>query len=203
VLLYTINHQVTVCDVILLRFWRNKMSKALTDLINDHQAILTALSIFTRMLDASKPDKLNVEEFTNFINFLKEFADKCHHGKEEGLLFPAMIAAGVPDRGGPIGVMMAEHIQGRGYIHTMSEALDEPVDKDRFERAGREYINLLRVHIQKENTVLFPMAERVISEAELETMAVAFEEHEERVIGHGRHAELHAMLDVLSEKYPG
>lgn len=180
------------------------MSKAITDLTNDHEAILTALSVFSRILDNLKQSAhLDEEELLDFINFLKEFADKCHHGKEEGILFPAMVAAGVPDRGGPIAVMMAEHIQGRGFIHEMEESLEEPPDMVRFEKAGRNYIDLLRVHIQKENNVLFPMADKMIAAAELEQMYTAFEEHEEKVIGHGRHEELHAMLDALNIKYPG
>ena len=64
-----------------------------------------------------------------FIGFLKEFADKCHHGKEEGLLFPAMVAAGIPDKGGPIGVMLAEHTQGRQFIRDMEESLSTVVDR--------------------------------------------------------------------------
>lgn len=179
------------------------MSKAMTDLINDHNAILTALDVFSKILESIKNGKdANPDELLDFLDFLREFADKCHHGKEEGILFPAMIAAGVPDRGGPIGVMMAEHIQGRAYIHTMAEALDdEPEDYARFDKAGRAYIELLSAHIQKENSVLFPMADRVISPEQLESMYHAFEDHEEKVIGHGRHEELHAMLDKLKATY--
>jgi hemerythrin-like domain-containing protein len=180
------------------------MSKAMTDLMNDHDAILSALDVFSKILDKiQKENTADPDELLDFLDFLKEFADKCHHGKEEGILFPAMIASGVPDRGGPIGVMMSEHIQGRGYIHDMLEALEEPEDYPRFEKAGRAYIELLRLHIQKENTILFPMADRVISAPQLESMAAEFEEHEEKVIGHGRHEELHAMLKGLTAKYSG
>jgi len=178
------------------------MSKAMTDLMNDHEAILSALDVFSKILDKIQKEKSgNQDELMDFIDFLREFADKCHHGKEEGILFPAMIAAGVPDRGGPIGVMMTEHIQGRGYIHDMLEALEEPEDYAGFEKAGRAYIELLRMHIQKENNVLFPMADRVIEPQQLESIYKAFEEHEEKVIGHGRHEELHAMLNGLTAKY--
>lgn len=178
------------------------MSKAMTDLMNDHDAILMALDVFSKILDSFKKETPpDPDELLDFLGFLREFADKCHHGKEEGILFPAMIAAGVPDRGGPIGVMMAEHIQGRGYIHIMSEALEEPEDYAKFEKAGRAYIELLQVHIQKENKILFPMADRVISAEQLESIYSAFEEHEEKVIGHGRHEELHALLDKLKARY--
>ena len=179
------------------------MSKAVTDLTNDHNAILSAFEIFSKMLDKiQQTNSADLDELDEFIAFLKEFADKCHHGKEEGILFPAMIAFGVPDRGGPIGVMMAEHIQGRGLIFDMNEILeDEKPDLLRFEKSGRQYIELLRAHIHKENDVLFPLAERIIPEKDLDAMHLAFEEHEEKVIGAGRHAELHAQLDELKKKY--
>lgn len=180
------------------------MSKATADLMNDHNAILSALDVFTNILDEfTNENSTNPDDLLDFVDFLREFTDKCHHGKEEGILFPFMIAAGVPDRGGPISVMVAEHIQGRGYIHSMLEALEEPEDFAMFEKAGRAYIDLLRVHIQKENNVLFPMADKAISAEKMDAIALAFETHEEKVIGHGRHEELHALLNSLNKKYPG
>ena len=180
------------------------MSKAMSDLMNDHEAILSALQVFTRILSKiQNTQSADPQELLAFLDFLREFADKCHHGKEEGLLFPTMTAFGLPDRGGPIGVMMAEHILGRGYIHDMQEALEGDVaDLAAFELAGRKYIDLLQSHIHKENSVLFPMAEKLIPQADLDRLAAAFEEHEEKVIGHGRHAELHTFLDELHQKYP-
>jgi hemerythrin-like domain-containing protein len=179
------------------------MSKATADLINDHCAISSALDLFENILDAiSKKRSVDPEDLLNFLDFLKEFADKCHHGKEEGILFPAMIAAGVPDRGGPIGVMMAEHIQGRGYIHSMMESLEESADMVRFEKAGRAYIELLRVHIQKENNVLFPMADNSISPEQLESINSAFEEHTVKVLGKNRQTEMQTQLNGLRLKYP-
>lgn len=177
------------------------MSKAMDILMEDHKAILSALELLEKMLAKRTSEAEEIAEFQGFIGFLKEFADKCHHGKEEGMLFPAMIAAGVPDRGGPVGVMMAEHIQGRGFISAMSEALEGAYDRPKLEKAARDYIALLRAHITKEDTILFPMADRVIQDLDLERLHAGFEEHEETVLGHGRHEELHHMLHEMQEKY--
>ncbi|HEY5270891.1 MAG TPA: hemerythrin domain-containing protein [Anaerolineales bacterium] len=179
------------------------MSNAIADLMNEHVAILSAIQILERMIATiEKATSVETKDIQDFIGFLKEFADKCHHGKEEGLLFPAMIGAGVPDRGGPIGVMLAEHAQGRKLIRDMEESISTDVDRMRLAQAAREYANLLRNHIKKENTVLFPLAESVLTETQLEKLYEGFEEHEEKVIGQGRHEELHAMLKSLQEKYP-
>jgi hemerythrin-like domain-containing protein len=43
------------------------------------------------------------------VNFLRHFADECHHFKEEKLLFPLMEEDGIPREGEPIGMMLVEH----------------------------------------------------------------------------------------------
>lgn len=178
------------------------MSQAISDLLNEHEAILSALNILDRMTSEIEIKKeVNPTDMTEFINFLKEFADKCHHGKEEGMLFPAMAAAGISEPGGPIGVMLEEHQEGRRLIKQMSDALIGDVNAESLTQAARGYIFLLRNHINKENAVLFPMAEKVLNQQKLEDLYKGFVEHEENVIGHGRHEELHAMLEMLNEKY--
>jgi len=179
------------------------MSKAIADLMNEHEAILSAIQILERMMVViEKAPSVDTKDIHDFIGFLKEFADKCHHGKEEGLLFPVLVGAGVPDKGGPIGVMLAEHAQGRQLIRDMEESISPDVSRVKLAQAAGAYATLLRNHIQKENMMLFPMAERVLTETQLEKLYEGFEEHEEKVIGQGRHEELHAMLKSLQEKYP-
>jgi hemerythrin-like domain-containing protein len=174
------------------------MSQAIDDLQTEHEAILFSLGLLERIIARGKASGvLDEGDLRDFIGFLKEFADKCHHGKEEGILFPALVKAGIPEKGGPIGVMLAEHIQGRAFIAEMAAGLD----RERFIGAAEGYANLLRSHIQKENSVLFPSAERVLAAGELERIYQAFEAHEETVIGAGRHEELHALLHRLEEKY--
>ncbi|MBP9041302.1 MAG: hemerythrin domain-containing protein [Anaerolineaceae bacterium] len=178
------------------------MSQATGDLVHEHEAILSALHILDRIIDGAEiENEIDPDDMTTFVDFLKEFADKCHHGKEEGILFPAMVAAGVPESGGPIGVMLQEHAEGRRLIGEMTLAMAGETDVERLSKAARDYAILLRGHIQKENTVLFPMADRVLDDIKLAEIYQAFVDHEEKVIGHGRHEELHATLDRLNEKY--
>jgi len=179
------------------------MSNAITDLMNDHEAILSAIQILDRMIATlDKTSSVDGKDIHDFIGFLKEFADKCHHGKEEGHLFPAMVRAGIPEQGGPIGVMLAEHARGRQFIREMEDAISNNVDYVKFRAAASGYATLLRTHIHKENGILFPMAERVLTEKQLGELYNGFEEHEEKVIGQGRHEELHALLKSLQGKYP-
>lgn len=178
------------------------MSRAIDDLKHEHEAILFALGILSRMTQrmgggAAVP----LDDLSAFIGFLKEFADKCHHGKEEGLLFPALLRAGLPAQGGPVEVMLAEHVQGRQWIHDMEAATQPALDAAAFARAAAGYSELLRAHIEKENGVLFPMAEQLLSQQQLDALFEAFEQHEAQVIGQGRHEQLHALLKGLKAKY--
>jgi hemerythrin-like domain-containing protein len=65
------------------------MSKAIDDLMHEHEAILSGLGILDAMVgQLGQKSPPSAEDLSSFLGFLKEFADKCHHGKEEGILFP-------------------------------------------------------------------------------------------------------------------
>lgn len=170
---------------------------------HEHEAIekmLEVLSAFAGKLEGGRP--VDVETLRQTVQFFRLFADKCHHGKEEKLLFPALGAKGFPTDGGPVGVMLMEHDQGRGYVRGMVEALDSWEAKGEearkaFAHNARRYVNLLRDHILKENNILFSMADDALSPAEQQDLARGFEEIEEKEMGRGEHERLHRMMEEL------
>lgn len=177
------------------------MSLAIDDLKHEHEAILFALETLERFEHRlAAGQAVDAADLSAFLGFLKEFADKCHHGKEEGILFPALLAAGMPAQGGPVAVMLDEHVQGRHWIARMEACLAPTLDPAGFRAAAQGYRDLLRAHIRKENEVLFPMAERLLDAGELAALYERFEAHEAQVIGAGRHEELHALLKALRAK---
>jgi hemerythrin-like domain-containing protein len=178
------------------------MSRAIDDLKHEHDVILIGLRILDGMCQRIQSgEPIERGDMKAFLGFLGEFADKCHHGKEEDHLFPAMVNAGVKRDGGPIGAMLQEHAQGREWISKMTQSLDPALDPAEFVSAARGYADLLRAHIQKENDVLFPTAERILTSERLQALYRAFEEHEEKVIGGGRHEQLHGLLKEMKAKY--
>ena len=147
-------------------------------------------------------DTTPVPTFVQGVDFLRGFADHCHHHKEEQILFPALAERGVPVEGGPIGVMLSEHETGRGYIRAMAEAIErhdrgEPKALQDLAAAARGYTQLLRAHIQKEDQVLFQMANQALTAEEQQAMAEEFDRVEEEVMGVGTHERYHKMLDTL------
>jgi hemerythrin-like domain-containing protein len=172
----------------------------------EHEGILTMLQVLERIskqMSSGKP--ANLGHLEQIVEFLQVFADKCHHGKEEDILFPALEKAGIPREGGPIGVMLSDHSRGRNYIRAMREALEElkkaEGGTDEFVRAAGGYIELLRGHIEKENNVLFVMGERNLSKEEQTRLFDQFEKMEQEKIGAGKHEAFHKMMDELSGVY--
>jgi hemerythrin-like domain-containing protein len=178
------------------------MSRAIEDLRHEHEAILSALAILDGIVRRfAAGDAVDRADLIAFIGFLQEFADRCHHGKEEGLLFPALARAGVPQAGGPLQALLEDHVQGRQWIRQMQASLEPALDAAAFAAAARGYRELLQAHIRQENEVLFPIAQRVLTPAQLEELAQGFDAHEAQVIGGGRHEQLHALLHGLRGKY--
>ncbi|MGD2186040.1 MAG: hemerythrin domain-containing protein [Desulfobacterales bacterium] len=174
----------------------------------EHNAVQMTLRILEKIcqqLDKSK-ENLHIQHLDQLLAFFKVFVDKCHHGKEEELLFPALENIGVGNKGGPIAVMLDEHQKGREYVQTMNAALAQYTKEDRtaadeFVKTAREYINLLEQHIDKENNVLFPLAEKHLSEQERVRLSEGFERIETEKIGTGKHGEFHRMLENLESVY--
>ncbi|MBP1757545.1 MAG: hypothetical protein H6Q62_401 [Firmicutes bacterium] len=178
------------------------MKFASEDLRHEHEGILYGLEILEDMADRLNDALLvEVEDLESMIHFLKLFADKCHHGKEEGLLFPSLEKAGIPREGGPIGVMLAEHVEGRALIARMSAALEGNFVPQKFAEAAIQYVQLLRAHIDKENQVLFVMADQRLPQVEQEQLLETFESFEAEVMGPGVHEKLHHQLEHLAKKY--
>ncbi|MGC8874196.1 MAG: hemerythrin domain-containing protein [Chloroflexia bacterium] len=177
------------------------------ELMTEHRAIERMLRILGRIaghLEAGRAtDPADLEAI---VQFIRVFADRCHHGKEEDLLFRAMEAAGVPRQGGPIGVMLAEHTLGREYVQGMADAIGPYAAGDtgagaRFAENARGYIALLSQHIAKEDQILYPLADRVLSEDTQAELSRGFARVEAERVGPGRHEAFHALLDRLEAAY--
>ncbi len=122
------------------------------------------------------------------LDFIRLYADRCHHGKEEDLLFPVLAEKGIPVDGGPIGAMLEEHEQGRALVGQLREAVARYTQGDRsaagpMAEALSGYTALLRQHILKENDVLFPMAESVLTSQEDMELARRFDEMDLELLG--------------------
>lgn len=150
-------------------------------LVKEHEIICTVLDAAEREAKAiQKSGQVPAEKIRQIVSFVREFADGLHHAKEENHLFAQMERAGMPAEQGPIAVMNYEHEQGRAYMRGLGAALDR-IEQGDASAAGDVvgnilgYVQLLRAHIFKENHVLFPMADNMLTPADQAELATAFD----------------------------
>jgi len=171
----------------------------------EHRGVERMLNIVeeaTKRLEAGRD--VPTDLFPSAVDFFRGFTDGCHHAKEEEKLFPAMEQRGVPKAGGPIGVMLMEHDQGRTFVRAMAEAAGRYAQGDKSAvpaliQNGRGYVTLLRQHIMKEDNILFPLANQVLSTQEDAQLSKEFERIEIERTGPGEHERYHGVLDQLEQ----
>ncbi len=172
-------------------------------LMDEHRVIERVIEALETAVERLRGgESVEPEFFLQAADFIRNFADGCHHAKEEGVLFKAMEASGMPAEGGPIAVMLVEHDQGRGYTAGMVEAAErlKQGDRgavDRLIADATGYAALLRQHIQKEDQILYPMADQVIPAKQHDQVLQDCRTAEEAAGGHDRHAHYHALADRL------
>ena len=176
------------------------------ELMQEHRVIERVLAVIDAAAEArEKGGDLPPTFIPTVVHFVRNFADRCHHGKEEDNLFPAMQRRGIPGQDGPIGVMLVEHDRGRKYVRDMEEAGkrfatgDASALKVALDNAIG-YSGLLRQHIDKEDNILYKMAERVLTEADDKELVQRFEEVERERIGAGKHEEYLKLVEDLEKE---
>jgi hemerythrin-like domain-containing protein len=147
----------------------------------DHDVILEVLDGAERAAASTNTTgHVDTDAVGKMIDFFHNFADNYHHRKEEEHLFLKLVEYGMPIGQGPIAVMMHEHESGRRLIKTIEKSLEDVKSGDtsapgQLAASLASYVELLRDHIQKENEVLFPMAESMLSPADKDALLVEFE----------------------------
>ncbi len=180
--------------------------KPTEELKEEHKVILKMLKVLEKASQNLEEGKdVPVVVFKKAVSFIRNFADRCHHGKEEETLFPMMEKYGIPREGGPLGVMLYEHTLGRNFVKGLAEAAekhekgDKSSIKDIIENT-RGYTGLLAPHIFKKDNILYIMADRNIPEKEQKVLEEKFEKVEKEVIGEGKHHEYLHLIEELEKK---
>jgi hemerythrin-like domain-containing protein len=184
------------------------MNKCVDSMMQEHELIVEVLAALQAMAENLAAGKeVARQDVADFGRFFRDFADKCHHGKEEDRLFVKMVEAGFPKDGGPIAVMLAEHDAGRQEVRGLlaigsgSGPLSEAERARAIECAG-QLVPLLYAHIQKENNILYPMAQDTIPPEEFELLDQSCEAFDQEIRGRIDVGELKALAAELMRRYP-
>lgn len=115
------------------------------------------------------------------VQFFRVYADKLHHGKEEALFFPMLVKRGVPPQGCPIGGLNHEHEKGRALVGLLEEEVAvykqrRPGTQNSLIQTLQGIADLYQNHIWKEDVMVFPMADKVLTEADQKELIGKFAE---------------------------
>ncbi len=169
----------------------------------EHEIILRLIDGLGRVRNAlGRGEAVPPEVLRQAVAFMREYADRRHHAKEEDTLFPAMVRAGIPEHGGPIAVMKSEHDQARDSVMALERATDAYVkhgaaEHDAVISAIATITTLYTDHIFKEDNILYPMAESALGADVMAELATTFAQIEDEFSdqAHARLVEFAQQLD--------
>lgn len=167
-------------------------------LSSEHREIEKIISALEKAVaKMRKGENANSKFFSEAIFLIRNFADKCHHAKEEKIFFPALESKGMPKDFGPIGCMLKEHEEGRFFVKSMEDALEKK-DKLNIIVNAQYYVQLLKDHISKEDNILFPMSKNFLSNEDEKKLLREFEKVEEKD-SKGKHEEFVERINNLEK----
>jgi hemerythrin-like domain-containing protein len=182
--------------------------QAIEMLMKEHRLIERALDAMEGWLTTLSPERNSDDraQLARFVSFIRGFADAYHHGKEEDILFVAMVEHGFPRQAGPIAMMLHEHDLGRSLVSVLDGLAQQSTtwskeDHGTLAHTVREFSTLLRQHIQKEDQVLYPMADARLPEPVKEEMFRRFQAFEEQQTSSGEQERLRVLGDDLIEAH--
>ena len=148
----------------------------------EHRLIETVVKAMGGVADAiEKGQRADAATLATAVEFFRVYADKLHHGKEETLFFPMLVKRGVPPQGCPIGGLNHEHEKGRALVGALAEqapayAQGRPGAKEGLLETLRGILDLYQNHIWKEDAMVFPMADKVLTAADQTELTKEFAE---------------------------
>lgn len=153
-------------------------------MIDEHKLILRMIALVEKNTELLEQGKFrNWQFYLDAVDFIRNYADRFHHAKEEDVLFIELIKNGMPEKQSPIEAMLMEHDQGRAHVRAIEDAAQKALDGETGQAAiiaenAKGYAALLRGHIEKEDDILYPLAERVLPEKVRSRMLDAYTQAE-------------------------
>lgn len=178
-----------------------------SNLKSEHRIIERALNTLEdlSLVLQEKNQGVPPETLEEILDFIRNFMEKCHHIKEEKILFPLLERRGISSRNGLIRVILEEHRLGRSFMNALSVTVEE-YERGRMDagpeivRNVRDFVELFRQHIYKEENILFILAEQAMHIEDKDTLRREFNEIESTRRGGTEHHELEVLLQRLEKQ---
>ncbi len=173
-------------------------------LMVEHRLIEKMLKITSKELEMIMKNRdVDPIFIDTLVDFIRTYADRTHHGKEEDILFKELENKKLNTKDKKyMQELVDEHISARNIVKELVEA------KNNFITGDSESLNIIiekltflinfyPEHIKKEDKIFFPDTEKYFSDEELDKLLNDFWEFDKNMI----HEKYNKLYDLLSEKY--
>jgi PAS domain S-box-containing protein len=171
-------------------------------LMGEHRVMEKVLTVLVgqakKLADGGAGAKEAHGRIAKSLDFFETFMDRCHNMKEEKVLFPKLEQRGIPKEGGPIGVMLMEHQKEREFLKAIRGSLDGGESESVLDEC-KDFAELVKDHVWKEDDTLYPMGKRVLSESDAQKLVIGFEGIEKE-LGKGVHEKYHELAESLEKE---
>ena len=177
-------------------------------MVDEHMYIKRMLEVIRKAcVGILNGNDINYDDFEQMIDFVRSYADKHHHGKEEKILFNRMVdeIGGAAEKLVKFG-MLVEHDLGRLHMKELEESLLRVKGGDIDSRVdvianAVSYTHLLYRHIDKEDNVAYPFARRSLSDETIKNINLDCDKFEDKMREEGIQVKYINLLESLEGKY--
>jgi hemerythrin-like domain-containing protein len=181
------------------------MSKKATEVLEEEHRVIQRMAASLAVVREEIEQGTLVESKTLHIlgQFLEVFVEQCHHRKEEAYLFTMLERKGVPASGCPLAVLHHEHDTLCALVSQYADSAEVYIATQGAARVSlintiHALLELLPGHIWKEDFLLLPLADKVLTPDEQESLLAQFERVEAE-IGPGIHRGFERLAEGLEE----
>ena len=181
------------------------MTKATEALEREHRTIEKVLAVMARLQEqVDLSHEVDPDILRDLLQFMRIFCDQYHQAREESYLFPLLEERGIPGTGCPIATIKNEHGKILRLVNDLSESTaeylaDRRLGKLKLKEALHNLVSFFPGHIWKEDYLLFPMAEKVLSSSDQEMLLQQFD-LAELDLGGRINEEFEALAENLSRR---
>jgi hemerythrin-like domain-containing protein len=185
-----------------------RMPKTLNIIRDEHRsiaAILHGMEYLVQRIRARRK-KVDPRVFHAMLYYLDTFSERMHHPKEDQYLFKAM-----RERSAEAGTFIADleedHARGEDALRRLAQCLiryEEGGEREfpAFEREVENFVRNYRDHMRKEEDVVFPLAERLLSASDWQAIDRAFKENRDPLAGERDTRDFEKLFDRIVNLAP-
>lgn len=153
-----------------------KYSPPMKKLVDEHVLIKRLVALLPEIVKSLDVDSDEGRQLViDIVEFIRFYADKYHHAKEEDILFKYF-----DENLEILKVMHEDHTQARSHVKAILAALERK-DKKTVAKHLTAYGELLTEHIKKEDEILYPWLDKNLSDTQIGELFSKFHETDEQI----------------------